>query len=394
MKIRKFGIALILLVPIGLVVGPVLGAGMRSEIAHWYIAAAANALELGKGDVDKSLQLAREWDPDVSRLQDYWSVRLRQLKSSSDVALADVLSEVPEERKEEIADRLASQFGSKGDFALAAEVMRNLLGDKAIQSIIYWDVMISQSLEEEGEAQAVQTLRAAIEANPENSTLRRVLAQEFALILSSREDFAATLEAYKLWFGEKYDRDTTTLNAMAYGRALARVELEQALTDINEALGYRPDDPDLRDTRAWVYYQMGRYEEALADADFAVRAKESPSIASWSQRLLDWLQTAAASTETRAPVKQPTSPDAKPAPEAEPEQISETETQDGAPPVVKLDAPDNYLTPSTTTIGMWSRGVVRYHRAKILEKLGRLEEAEADWKWIEENRLPPDDRLH
>ena len=43
MKSNKIVVTLILLVPIGLVAGPVLWAGMRSEIALWYLAAAANA---------------------------------------------------------------------------------------------------------------------------------------------------------------------------------------------------------------------------------------------------------------------------------------------------------------------------------------------------------------
>ena len=389
MKSSKFAIALILIVPIGLVAGPVLWTGMRSEVAHWYLAAAANAIELGRGDADKSLESARAWDPEVGKMQDYWSVRLRQLKTKTDVALMDVLKEVPDERRPEIAERLARQFGSKGDFALAADVMRVLLGEKTNQNITYWDVMISQALEEGGGAQAIQVLRDAIAANPNNSELRIVLAREFALILSDRDDFASALEAYKLWFGEKYDRDVTTLNALAYGRALANVELDQALIDIDDALGYRPDDPDLRDTRAWVYYQMGRYEEALLDANFSVKAKESPSISTLFQRLVDRMQIDADASKTNSA---PPGDTVEAIPNTE--QIAESESSYIEPPVVMLDPPKNYLTQSTASILTWSRGVVRYHRARILDKLGRIEEAEADWKWIEENRLPPDDRLH
>jgi hypothetical protein len=59
-----------------------------------------------------------------------------------------------------------------------------------------------------------------------------------------------------------------------------------------------------------------------------------------------------------------------------------------------LDPPKNYLTQYNVDKLTWSRGVLRYHRAMILEKLGRTDEANSDWKWIEEKRLPPDDRLH
>jgi len=397
LKSSKYGIALILLIPIGLVAGPVLWAGMRSEIAHWYLAAAANAIELGKGDADKSIESARAWDPEVGRLQDYLTVCLRQFRSKeADLSLSDIFKQVPEDSKLEIAEQLARQFGSKGDFALAADVMRTLLGEQVNRRIIYWDVMISRALTEESEAKAIQTLRDAITANPDNSTLRILLAEEFASILDKREDFTSTLEAYKLWFGEKYDRTVYRLNALAYGRALANVELDQALVDIDEALGHRPDDPELRDTRAWVYYQLGRYEEAFLDADFSVKTRERPSISSWLQAVWEWLQVAAESPETNLPLGATSEevPDSGQVAEEVAEEFAEFGTIVGDPPVVMLDPPKNYLKRSKASVITWSRGVMRYHRAKILEKLGRVEESEADWKWIEENRLPPDDRLH
>ena len=58
MKANKIVVTLILLVPIGLVAGPVLWAGMRSEIALWFLAAAANAIDLGQGDADRAIESA------------------------------------------------------------------------------------------------------------------------------------------------------------------------------------------------------------------------------------------------------------------------------------------------------------------------------------------------
>ncbi len=407
LKSSKYGIALILLVPIGMVAGPVLWEGMRSEIAHWYLAAAANAIELGTGDANKSIEAARAWDPEVGRLPDYWNVRLRQLKNKPDLSIMDVLHEVPEERKQEIAEKLARLFGSTGDYALAAEVMRVLLGGNVNQSVVYWDVLISQALEEAGESRAIERLREAISANPDRPELRKPLAEKFATILERREDFASTLEAYKLWFGEKYDRTVTNLNQIAYARALANEELDEALIDIDEALGYRPDDPSLRDTRAWIYYRLGRYEEALADADFSVKALEVPSIANWWEGALEWLQVKSdtggnKSTESKsADSKSPQEGDAAPMPTVSTQvadqvadQVAEVESSDSSPPIVMLDIPKEYLTRGKVGEFTWALGVMRYHRAVILTKLGRNEEAEADWKWIEEKQLPPDDRLH
>lgn len=383
MKSSKFSVALILLVPIGLVAGPVLWAGLRSEIAHWYLAAGANALELGIGDVDKALESARAWDPEVGAEQDYLSVRLRQLKNDSAATLSDVVKEVPEGKKAKTAELLARQFEEGGDFALAAEVMRVLLGEKVNENITYWRVLISQALVEEDEAKGFEILREAIEANPNNPQVRTRLGALYATTLAMREDFALTLEAYKLWYGDKYDRDINTLNSLAYARALAKVELDLALTDINEALGYRPEDPNLRDTRAWVYFQLGRYDEALLDADFSVKALELPSLSNWINRQMEELQSS-------AEISKPESPPS----EVRVEQAEVEAMGDSQAPVVMLDPPKIYKKRANTSSWTWTLAVMKYHRARILEAMGRSEEANADWEWIETNDLPPDDRLH
>ncbi|MDX1927391.1 MAG: hypothetical protein SFV81_12795 [Pirellulaceae bacterium] len=415
MKSRKYVNTLILLLTIGLVAGPVLRAGIRSEVAHWYLAAAANAIDLGKGQVDslieaeKAIQAARSWDPELGRLPDYLAVRLRQFKAKeTDLSLAEIFAEVPEDRRTQVAVQLAKQHFVDGDYGLAADIMQALLGEQAKQQLLYWDALIYRDVLEVSEAKAVQTLKAAIASNPEDADLRRILAEELAHILELRDDFESTLEAYKLWFGDNYVREANNLNSLAYARALAKVELDQALIDIDEALRYHPNEPALRDTRAWVYYQLGRYEEALADADFSVKAQDAPSVTNWWGKAMDFLLT----------------PKELPAPEADSiatgevatdsevvagasagESVSEltgtvarTVAEQGAsenePPIVMLDPPKNYLTRSKASSLLWSQGVMRYHRAMILEKLGRSQEAEADWQWIEEKRLPPDDRLH
>ena len=398
MKSSKYGIALILLVPIGLVAGPVLRAGLRSEVAHWYLAAAANAIELGNGKAetgikaDNAIESARTWDPEIGKLPDYLSVRLRQFQSKgTDLSLSDIFREVPQASKLQIAEQLAKQYFDRGDFALAVDVMQVLLGEEANQRTIYWKTMVYRDLMEVSEAKAVQTLRDAIATYPDKAKLRTLLASELAYLLEIREDFTSTLEAYKIYIGEKYDRTVYNLNALAYHRALANVELDQALIDIDEALGYQPDASDLRDTRAWIYFQLGRYEEAFVDADLSVKTYETPSMWRWLESALDWLQGLADRAESKSQVNTTV---AAPSANLATGQGDELGARESDPPIVMLDPPKNYLTRSKAKASIWASGVLRYHRAMILEKLGRTAEAEADWQWIEENQLPPDDRLH
>ncbi len=408
MKSRRLATALILLAPVALVAAPVLSSGMRSEIAHWHLAAAAVAIELGTGDGEASIAAARAWDPEIEKLADYWTVRIRQLAASAIPRESLKLDNVPPELARTVSIELARDLARRGKFKQAATAMRELLGEKADQDLLYWELLVSDAYLENGAAHALELIREAIKLNPDpsnsvNRSLRYELVARYALIFSEDEEFDAALDAYKIQFGEDYVRDRQTLNTLAYTRALALRELDEALNDINEALTYAPEDPSMRDTRAWVYYQMGRYEEALADADFAVKELEKPTFTNWLQ---SQLAKAASSARKEVPAEHPV-------PETETERIA-AEQNDTEPKDTSLDElakidrllagklpldgaehdEQNYISSMQADPLIWMRGVIHYHRAKILEKLGRSDEARADWDFLNKHRLPPDDRLH
>src|SRR5262249_19974543 len=68
------------------------------------------------------------------------------------------------------------------------------------------------------------------------------------------------------------------LNGLAYAQALAKTELEEALDKVNEALKLANDEPSITaaasDTRGYLLYLMGHYEEALANMNVAVHEYE------------------------------------------------------------------------------------------------------------------------
>jgi tetratricopeptide (TPR) repeat protein len=63
------------------------------------------------------------------------------------------------------------------------------------------------------------------------------------------------------------------LNGLAYARALAHVELQEALVEASEALQQAEESADILDTRGYILFLMGRYEEAREDLDLAVRLR-------------------------------------------------------------------------------------------------------------------------
>lgn len=83
------------------------------------------------------------------------------------------------------------------------------------------------------------------------------------------------------------DAESSPWNARAYARAIANVELDAALADVEKALTllknkrptmtsdeYNESLAAFLDTRGYLYYLLDRYEEGLADMDEALRLAE------------------------------------------------------------------------------------------------------------------------
>lgn len=95
--------------------------------------------------------------------------------------------------------------------------------------------------------------------------------------------------------GLQREGDPEPLNNRAYARAIANVELDEALEDIERALAAMPASklvaplldprPSYLDTRAFVLYRLGRYEPALADMEAAMPPAEAALQQSQDQKL-------------------------------------------------------------------------------------------------------------
>lgn len=69
------------------------------------------------------------------------------------------------------------------------------------------------------------------------------------------------------------------LNYVGYSWADKSINLDKALDYIRRAVELKPDNGYVRDSLGWVYYRLGRYEEALKALEEAVRlSEEDPTI--------------------------------------------------------------------------------------------------------------------
>lgn len=61
------------------------------------------------------------------------------------------------------------------------------------------------------------------------------------------------------------------LNYLGYSLVDRNENLDEALKLIQRAVELRPDDGYILDSLAWAYYRLGRYDEAVAPMERAVK---------------------------------------------------------------------------------------------------------------------------
>jgi tetratricopeptide (TPR) repeat protein len=152
----------------------------------------------------------------------------------------------------------------------------------------------------------------------------------------------------------------SALNGLAYAQALAQLDLDQALMNVEQALELTPDHPMILDTRGYILYLKQDFEAALADFMKSIatlekivpREKRSPTDTALESRL--------ASSMPKS-------------------------VRDMSEPTGRVER-----------IARLVRGlaVIYYHRGLVLLALGREEEANADLKRVRElTGREPDETL-
>src|SRR5262245_9359426 len=102
--------------------------------------------------------------------------------------------------------------------------------------------------------------------------------QVHSLFLQNSGEFKRAVEDWKKI--EKFSKRSgsppraSALNGLAYAQALANVELNEALANINQALELAANEPALLDTRGFVLYRRGEHDEALKEMDRAVKGMD------------------------------------------------------------------------------------------------------------------------
>ncbi len=121
---------------------------------------------------------------------------------------------------------------------------------------------------------ARKTFSRGMAAYPDNHTL----FYEFGLLLDSSGYPEEALEMMKKVLTMDPDH-AAALNYVGYTWADHNVHLEKALEYISRAVALKPDNGYIRDSLGWIYFRLGRLEEARLELEKAIEiSAEDPAI--------------------------------------------------------------------------------------------------------------------
>ena len=219
----------------------------------------------------------------------------------------------------------------------------------------------------------------------ENPAIRAEAALAISSLLSNRKKFDDAARILNLNLPPFEERTAVQNNQMAYMRALAGKDLEQALVEIDMAIKTAENESYL-DTKGWVLHRMGRNEEALVVMDKSLaKLTEAWNANPKLERCLVRIGELQAEELQAEPV-------AAESVAAEPTAAEPTAAETvAAEPVVSSKAKGWGVDALLEEFPELSRGLpetleiyatLRYHRLRICEALGKTQEVARETAWL------------
>jgi tetratricopeptide (TPR) repeat protein len=99
---------------------------------------------------------------------------------------------------------------------------------------------------------------------PEFRKLSDFIRHNRAAVYTSTGNYETALDEFNELLSRNQD-DYRSYNSRCWLRVVQGKELELALADCNKALELKPERPDYRDSRGFVFFRMGKYDSAIVD---------------------------------------------------------------------------------------------------------------------------------
>lgn len=174
----------------------------------------------------------------------------------------------------------ALSMADKHDEALAAAKHAVLLNEKNVQvaARVPWILYHAKRYEEA--AQAYRELLTRFDAEHLAGDARKEL-KTARLILSNIAVVKNDLAQAEEWLEQvldEYPDDISAKNDLGYLWADQGKHLERALQMVQDAVAAEPENAAYRDSLGWVYYRLGRFDEAVAELKKAVEVEEPDGV--------------------------------------------------------------------------------------------------------------------
>ncbi len=229
-----------------------------SPLSASFPASFAYALQLA-GDIEGAAdRLQQAWRKDEAYLQAYVQQAFRSGSPNQAAGRA-------------VVEALATKQASEPDIWIVVGRVRSFMSDPAGAVAAYAEAERLAAAEPDGEGYIDTSFLFWYGSAAERSgdfdraiaLFQRCIARKPPK--ESKDDHAIYIEA---------------LNYVAYLWAERGIELDKALPLISEALEAQPENAAFIDTRGWIFYQQGRYEEAYAELSRAAEIlPDDPTIA-------------------------------------------------------------------------------------------------------------------
>lgn len=217
--------------------------GTSIRVPYHFHASYARCLQaLGKRTLAvRSLSTAAMLDPRA--LEMFWDSEWRRSLMAEDQAASDAVLQDLEDTLLDTANRLP-------DLPMTNSVLAHHFA--AIEDY-------------ERSIEALDSLRDMVRHRSDSHLF---LDAEYYFDLGAAHERAGNIEKAEVYLEQAIaldEKHARAYNYLAYTWAEHNMKLEKAMEYVNKALVEEPDNGAYVDTRGWVYYRMGRYEEALAD---------------------------------------------------------------------------------------------------------------------------------
>jgi len=218
--------------------------------------------------------------------------------------------------------------------------------------------------------------------DPYHATIASWVAELFHL----RQENGYAVQAMEKTYPPISKRNPVQNNAIAYFRSLAKIELETALLEINTALvSDGTSNEEFLDTKAWVLHGLKEDEKALPFAEqslkkFYAKIENFPSVrASDRLEFHAWLMFGESKTKDSALATE--------------SRVEALESK-ALPPAEEMKIRFSYVRPYEIDRLIKSLAALRFHRACILDELGRDEDSELDFAWLDRFGFTDTDKIN